>query len=120
MSSGVVPGAARAVEGRAVACWFELKNTGKYVDNGAGGHPGNATEYLKSDVYRLSAKVDGRGWRVEVPNALATAKFGGSKLVHVAVGASKDAAMFATVSLTVRSESDPSVVSTAKCKVVKI
>ena len=118
LSSGVVPGGRATKEG--VACWFELRNTGSYVDGGAGGHPGNATEYLKSDVYRLSANVDGRGWRVEVPNALATAEFGGSTLVHVAVGASKDAARSATVTLTARSESDPSVVSTAKCKVAKI
>ncbi|KAK0621947.1 M6 family metalloprotease domain-containing protein [Bombardia bombarda] len=102
------------------ACWFDLTNTGTYVAPGAGGaHPDDATAFLTSDVYRLSAKVEGSGWHVEVPNALATAKFGNSTSVYVAVGAAVDGAGSATVTLTATSESDSKVSATAVCNVAK-
>ncbi len=39
-------------------------------------HPEDVAKYLNGDVYRLSAKVSGKGWAVALPNALATAKAG--------------------------------------------
>jgi len=103
---------------KGVTCTFELTNSGKYVD-GHTAHPQDLSAYLKSDVYRLSAKVDGAGWRVELPNALAVAEYGKSTKVNVAVGAEKSAKNSAVVTLAATSESDPKVSATAKCQVKK-
>ncbi|SDZ24851.1 M6 family metalloprotease domain-containing protein [Micromonospora pattaloongensis] len=103
---------------RGVTCSFPLTNTGAYSAGGQA-HPENVNAYLKSDVYRLSAEVAGRGWRVELPNALATAKFGKSTTVKVSVGASADAAATGFVKLTATSESDPSKTVTRQCRVEK-
>ncbi|KAK3314845.1 hypothetical protein B0H66DRAFT_563786 [Apodospora peruviana] len=117
LSEGTVDGGKPTKKG--AACWFELTNSGEYVAVGGGGHPEDASAFLASDVYRLSADVEGSGWRAELPNALATAQFGNSTMVYVAVGASEDAVALASVTLTATSESDPSVSATSTCKVVK-
>ncbi|KAF3899005.1 Secreted metallopeptidase [Trichophyton interdigitale] len=106
---------------KGVTCSFTLHNTGTY--NPAAGkakHPQDVTAYLKSDVYRLKATVEGRGWRVDVPNALATAEFGKTVTVSVAVGAEKSAQDKAKVTLTATSEADPSKFATAECRVNKL
>ncbi|KAF3919803.1 hypothetical protein ABW20_dc0109343 [Dactylellina cionopaga] len=103
--------------GRGVTCVFNLANTGSYV--AGGNHPQNVTAYLQSDVYRLSAEVAGKGWRVELPNALATAQFGASAPVSVAVAAASDADPEAVVKLTAVSESDKTVKASAVCRVCK-
>ncbi|KAF2966094.1 hypothetical protein GQX73_g7457 [Xylaria multiplex] len=104
--------------GKGVTCAFQLTNSGKYVASDAV-HPQDLSAYLTSDVYRLSAKVDGRGWRVELPNALAAAGYGEGTAVNVAVGAAANAASSAVVTLTATSESDPTISTTAKCQVRK-
>ena len=104
--------------GRGAACWFELKNTGRYVDSGAS-HPDDATSYLQSDVYRLEVRIEGEGWRAELQNALVAARFGTTKMVHVAVAAEAAAVANATVLLTATSESEGTVASSAVCNVVK-
>jgi hypothetical protein len=97
-------------------CEFPVFNTGRAAV--AGTHPEDVTQYLNGDVYRVSATVDGRGWTVDVPNALATAKFG--QYVHVPVYAKKSGSgsHVANVRLTATSESDPSKKATATCVVV--
>ncbi|KAI8631526.1 M6 metalloprotease [Xylariaceae sp. FL1651] len=122
---GVELGAGAVVEGRkakatakGVTCAFQLTNSGEYVDGGAS-HPQDLSAYLTSDVYRLSAKVDGAGWQVELPNALAIAEYGKSITANVAVGAGSNATASAVVALTATSESDPDVSATAKCQVTK-
>ncbi|TEA21542.1 putative secreted metallopeptidase [Colletotrichum sidae] len=104
-----------------VTCSFQLTNSGSYVDidPNEAQHPEDVSAYLTSDVYRLSAEVEGAGWRVEVPNALIAATFGEVKTARVSVGASGDAVDTAVVRLKVTSESDPSVGATAVCNVVK-
>ncbi|KAH8897765.1 M6 family metalloprotease domain-containing protein [Thozetella sp. PMI_491] len=104
--------------GKGAACWFQLSNTGAYVDSGAT-HPDDATAYLQSDVYRLSAAVDGKGWTVGLQNALAAVPFGAAKAVFVAVAAEADAAANATVTLTATSESNGSVSRSAECKLLQ-
>lgn len=103
--------------GDGVFCSFDLTNSGSYVEGGE--HPDDASEYLGNDIYRLEAEVSGDGWRVEIPNALITAKFGETVSANVAVGAAKDAVGEGVVTLTVTSESDSSVKGTAKCTVSK-
>jgi M6 family metalloprotease-like protein len=101
---------------RGVTCSFPLTNTGAYSAGGQE-HPEDATPYLTSDVYRLSADVAGLGWRVELPNALATAKFGAGTTVEVAVAANADAAATGFVKLTATSVGDPTKTVTKQCRV---
>ncbi|KYK56565.1 mucin [Drechmeria coniospora] len=103
--------------GKGVFCSFNLTNNG--TKSATGNPPKDMLPYLGSDIYRLQAKVEGAGWRVEVPNALAVAKFGETVAVQVAVGASTAADARAKVMLTVQSESDPRVRATAACEVPK-
>lgn len=122
----VTLGGGRVISGRnsptkkGVTCSFQLTNKGTYSAAGAGAaHPQDVSTFLKSDVYRLKATVDGRGWKVELPNALTTAEFGKTVTVQVAVAADSNAALASIVKLTATSESDPSVSSTAQCWVGK-
>lgn len=83
--------------GRPRGCTFPLTNTG----------PG-------TDIYRLTATVEGRGWRAELPNALATAPAGGTTTATVAVA--RGTSRTATVTLTATSETDPDVTATRECR----
>ncbi|RYP73957.1 hypothetical protein DL771_003268 [Monosporascus sp. 5C6A] len=105
---------AAAVTAAGVTCIFELTNTGSYAA-GPGARQ-DLSRYL-ADVYRLSAEVDAEGWRVVLPNALATAKFGEPTMARVAVGAASNSTASAVVTLTATSESDPSVSVTKECVV---
>jgi hypothetical protein len=93
-------------------CTFDIKNSGKSKKS--------APEHLKSDVYRLSAEVEGEGWKAVLPNALATAKEGEQVSVKVAVGAAAGAEKQGKVWLTAMSESDESVSVRKVCKVRKV
>jgi M6 family metalloprotease-like protein len=110
----VTPAGAPTKKG--VTCSFDLTNTGVYTAGGQQ-HPENVTPYLTSDVYKLSTSVAGRGWQSVLPNALATAKFGATTAVHVAVAATSDAAATGFVKLTATSVSDPSKTVTKQCRV---
>lgn len=100
-------------------CAFTLKNTGAAKGNSSlGVHPQDLSAYLGSDIYKLSAEVDNEDWKVELPNALAYAKFGDETTVRVAVGSAGGYSTGgATVTLTVTSESDASTKASAECKV---
>jgi M6 family metalloprotease-like protein len=98
-------------------CTFELKNTGRAAVLATNPHPQDLSEYLGSDIYRLSAVVEGEGWKVAVPNALAYAKAGKQKTVSVAVGCDGNCSKEATVTLTATSESSKTVTKSKTCKV---
>jgi hypothetical protein len=94
-------------------CRFPLRNTGKASVPG-GQHPEDVSGYLRSDVYRLSARTDSRGWSVWLPNQLATAAFG--KTVYVTAYAKRESGhRIAPIRLTARSESEPAKTDTATC-----
>ncbi|MEU8264225.1 M6 family metalloprotease domain-containing protein [Micromonospora sp. NPDC048999] len=118
LGEGYVSTPATKPTNKGVNCSFELTNTGAFSAGGQS-HPENVNAYLKSDVYRLSADVAGEGWRVWLPNELATAKFDKSTTVKVSVGATKTAAATGYVHLTATSESDPTKTATATCQVSK-
>ncbi|GGJ78344.1 peptidase M6 [Pilimelia anulata] len=101
--------------GAGVACTFDLANTGRYVAGGK--HPEDVAAQLQSDVYKLTASVAGDGWRAVLPNALATAAFGRSVPVRVAVGATAQAAETGVVTLTATSVSDPTKTASGECRV---
>ena len=98
-------------------CTFDLKNTGTYTPLSTNPHPQDLSAYLGSDIYRLDAKVEGKGWKVGVPNALAYAAAGKQTSVQVAIGCKGDCAKQATVTLTATSESDAKAQSVKTCKI---
>ena len=98
------------------ACTFPLTNTGTSAGTGAG-HPEDVRAWLNADVYRLSASVSGSGYRVVLPNALASTWFGTATNVSVNVAATSTAAATGTVTLRATSESDPTKTTTATCTV---
>jgi hypothetical protein len=71
-------------------------------------HPDDAAAFLRFDLYRLSASVQGEGWSVRLLNALAAVEPGASVPVTVYVTAGPGASDSATLTLTAVSESDPS------------
>jgi M6 family metalloprotease-like protein len=92
-------------------CTFNLKNTGASAAT-PDVHPQDASAYLNSDIYRLSASASGTGYSAYLKNAFATAKFGES--VDVPVYIEKGAGS-GTITLNAVSESDPSKTASAVC-----
>ncbi|KYK62112.1 mucin [Drechmeria coniospora] len=101
--------------GIALFCTFSLTNNGSYLPGMTSPQP--LLPYLGSEIYRLQVEIEGSGWHVELPNALAVAKFGQSVDINVAVGATANAQSEAKVTLMAISESDPRVTQRSECKV---
>jgi M6 family metalloprotease-like protein len=111
----LLPTVAQPAKNGVQTCSFPLTNTGQA---GSGSqHPEDVTSYLKGDVYHVSAKIDGTGWSMSLPNALATADAGEHTTVPVHAKAGTSA--LAKITLTATSESDPTKKSTATCIAVK-
>jgi M6 family metalloprotease-like protein len=91
--------------GAVVSCSFPLTNTGE-----AG------TGVFDSDIYRLSASSSSGDWEITLPNALATAKAGGTTDVEVHATRT-GGADGTTLTLTARSETDPTKAASASCDV---
>ncbi|SEG39144.1 M6 family metalloprotease domain-containing protein [Nonomuraea solani] len=98
-------------------CKFPLFNTGKAAP-AQGQHPEDVSAYLNSDLYRLKAEVQGKGWTAQLPNALSSVAFGKQSLVSVNAVRGAGADRLARVKLTATSESDPSKTVTATCHVI--
>ncbi|GLZ37966.1 M6 family metalloprotease domain-containing protein [Actinokineospora sp. NBRC 105648] len=112
----VLPTVSRTGPDGVATCRFPLINTGRGAKP-AGQHPEDVSAYLDNDVYRVSATAEGRGWSVQVPNTLATAKFG--REVQVPVHVKRDGGPPLTkVTLTATSESNPAATATTTCVVV--
>ena len=119
LDNGTVITAGNTPTARGVSCTFKLTNTGSFVTPKGRPHLEDVSQYLKSDIYRLRASVQGQGWSVILPNLFATAKFGEEVTVNVAVAASQSASASGVVTLRASSESDPGVTTTATCTVAK-
>ncbi|MEU7744521.1 M6 family metalloprotease domain-containing protein [Nonomuraea sp. NPDC049158] len=98
-------------------CNFPLLNTGKAAP-AQGQHPEDVSAYLNSDVYRLKAEVQGKGWTAQLPNALAAIDFGKQEVVTVNAVRASGGDRTAKVKLTATSESDPAKTVTATCPVI--
>ncbi|WP_051166217.1 M6 family metalloprotease domain-containing protein [Amycolatopsis orientalis] len=90
-------------------CDFRLANPGSAR---------GATAPYDQDTYRLTASTDTRGWEVRLPNALATAKFGGSAHVQAYAKRSAGAPHTARVRLTATSIADPTKTTTTACTAI--
>ena len=106
---GVAVGKAETIgrrPGFLATCSFPLTNTGE-----AG------TGVFDSDVYRLSANSSNASWKVTLPNALAAAKAGQTVDVPVHVLREPPGAARTVVTLTAKSETDPTKTATRTCDV---
>ncbi|GAB1822624.1 M6 family metalloprotease domain-containing protein [Herbidospora sp. RD11066] len=110
----VLPAAGITLGDGMATCKFPLTNTGKTATSTAA-HPEDVSAYTKSDVYRLSTTVNGKGWSVNVPNFLTSAEFGKTVTVPVHAIRAKGGSLLATIKLTATSESDPTKKATATC-----
>jgi M6 family metalloprotease-like protein len=93
---------------------FMLLNTGKAAMTAPSTHPQDAAPYLNCDIYRLSVSVDAEGWEARLDNELAAVRFGEAQHVAVRVRRAPGGTPTATVTLTARSEGDPSKSAQAK------
>lgn len=118
VSEGTIEAGTSAPTGKGVFCSFQLKSTASNSTLGLK-QKRSTSLYFGSDVYRLNATVEGSGWNIELPNALATAKFGEEITVQVAVAASDAAESSASVKLIVTSESDTFVTAAGLCLATK-
>ncbi len=78
---------------------FTLRNTGAAANIDPATHPADAGAFLKSDIYRLSASVEGKGWTVQLLNGLAAVEFGGSRQVTAYVSREPGSSASAKVTL---------------------
>ena len=84
-----------------------LRNTGQLKPVEPTLHPSPALNFIKYDIYRLSASINGQGWEIKLPNALAAVEFGKSAPVTVYVYVGKNSSRQAVLTLQAVSESDP-------------
>jgi M6 family metalloprotease-like protein len=98
-------------DGGFTTCTFNLTNTGAAAAT-PNVHPQDASAYLSSDIYRLSASATGTGWNAYLKNAFASAKFGDSVKVPVYIEKGTGSG---SITLKATSESDPSKTASAVC-----
>ena len=70
-------------------------------------HPHQRNDVFRSDVYRLSAKIDGKGWSVDLPNEFVAVPVGESRDFIVNVRRSRGSSARAVLTWRAISESDP-------------
>ncbi|MGW8268091.1 MAG: M6 family metalloprotease domain-containing protein, partial [Longimicrobiales bacterium] len=112
------PTAAR-VEEAVTPVTLTLTNSGAAPPANPGLHPDDATTFLRGDLYRIAAEVEGEGWSVRLLNALAAVEVGESYPVTVYLSADASAADSATLVLTAASESDPSATVRATVSLIR-
>jgi hypothetical protein len=98
---------------------FTLRNTGVAAPPRPGVHPDDAAIWLDSDVYRLTASIEGEGWSVLLPNELAAIRSGAAKDITAYVTRGPAAAASAALTLRAVSESDPAKSDTIHVRLTK-
>jgi M6 family metalloprotease-like protein len=82
------------------------------------GAPSIGSAFSNCDIYRLSVSVEGAGWNAQLLNSLKYVENGSSEKIPVYISHDKDCSGSAKVTLTIRSENDPSV-SAASSLIIK-
>jgi M6 family metalloprotease-like protein len=92
---------------------FAIGNTGNTVTLPDSIHPRWRQPAFESDVYRLTATVDGNGWSVDTDYNFSAVPAGSSRPFRVAARHTNSASPTAKITLRAVSESDPTKVATA-------
>lgn len=98
---------------------FTLTNTGSPAVADPQLHPTDASGFVSSDIYRLSAGADGDQWSVRLLNALAAVPVGESVQIIAYVSATTENPDPASLTLRAVSESDPSLSATAAVRLAR-
>jgi len=98
---------------RSAVAQFVVLNKGQAAKVDKTVHPGDFSNAINSDIYRLTVAVKGEGWKAEIDNALAAVDFGASQNVPVRVSHNAGSSASASITLKAVSESDPSKTSFA-------
>jgi hypothetical protein len=93
-------------------CDFTIINTGETAKTDLVSDLNNS-ENLNYDIYRLSVTIEGTGWNAQILNSLTSMKPGNSEKIPVYISYAKQCSASAKVTLTARSESDPSKTASA-------
>jgi M6 family metalloprotease-like protein len=96
---------------------FALTNTGTVAPMPDSIHPRRRDDAFASDIYRVSATVEGAGWMVDVPNDLIAVHAASTRDVPVYVRHSASASGSAVVIVKAVSESDPGKSATVRYEV---
>lgn len=100
------PAARKVTAGSAASLDFSLRNTGRASPVERSLHPSEVSTLVKGDIYRLEARVEGKGWQAKLLNALAVVDFGRKKTIPVFVLADRGSSRQARLILKAVSESD--------------
>jgi len=92
---------------------FTVKNAGIAAAIPTDAHPRRRDSAFGSDVYRLTATIEGAGWSADLVNPLSAVAFGGSAEAMVHARHTNTASASAKVTLRAVSESDPTKIATA-------
>ena len=96
-----------------------LTNSGRSAPTPNHAHPRDESAYLDSDVYRLSATIEGQGWAVDLTNALAALTVGASQPIDLFVRHTTDASPSAILVLTATSESNLRMTTTSRIPLIR-
>jgi len=95
---------------------FVIKNSGERAAINKTLHPSDITAHADYDLYRLSLKVEGKGWKAKLLNSLAAVEFGKEKEVTVYVLPEAGCSKEAKISVKAVSESDPKIAAESRMR----
>jgi M6 family metalloprotease-like protein len=96
---------------------FNIMNTGDPPETDPALQNKNLSAFFNYDIYRLSVSIKGEGWNSQIMNSLASMKPGDSEKVPVFISRETVSSTSAIVTLSVRSESDPSKIVSSSFKI---
>ena len=103
----VSPPALKRLKNSSGYTFFTIRNTGEPFTAESSLHFQNTINWMNSDIYRLSISVAGEGWSGQLLNEFISLEPGASEIIPVYISHGIKSSNKATISLTVRSESDP-------------
>jgi M6 family metalloprotease-like protein len=103
----VSPPAVKRLKNSSGYTFFTIRNTGEPFIAESSLHYQNTINWMNSDIYRLSISVTGEGWSGQLLNEFISLEPGASEIIPVYISHEIKSSHKATISLIVRSESDP-------------
>lgn len=113
----IVPPSAKKMKSQGEYLNFIMTNTGLVAKADTALHNQIKAISLNNDIFRLSVSVEGNGWKVQLLNGLVSINPGDSEKIAVYLSREENCSDFAKVTLTARSESDPSKIVSSSFKI---
>ena len=105
------PASATAGTGVKPAFAVRVSNTGASATSEASGHVRAGNTAFSADIYRVAVTIEGAGWQADVQNALVAVEAGRSATLPVFARRQSGNTATARVTVTVTSETDPTMKS---------